>query len=371
MRSGFARRGLIALSRSLSARSILSSVKPTSHYSRESDMATNQGIRRAVERALKVERLRRDISELDEKARKAEQAENALILSLEGGPCRYCGITRSAVQTKTGAIKAQWYEDKSVCVWCFRERRPLGRDVPDMEHRERVVRTMVQPDVASRYIGHYLVEKAQFKWFAEVLGAKPHPRKRFAFTSGVELEQNLLPPKTPNVYSIREACPRCGCDRMWKQDPTPEPLYTASGKQLYPSQRRPISFTCNGCRALGPDIQSFINGIAKHIVGIEGSKRHTECDVTAAGTTRFSQSLSYAERIGITTWKLTEGAQPSAMPFAYLDVRELRRKAYDIVPKRDWLRMDLWQQQLDAHKRRYQESKRREDPRARVAQRSV
>lgn len=311
-------------------------------------MATD--VQRAVARALKVERLRKGLTDAVESVRKAAAADAAF----DGGPCRYCGRTQAVMRDERGTITPGWYDNKTVCVDCYLEQRPLGFAVPDAEHRERVIRLMVREDVARRYHSNHLIEKAAFRWWSEIPGAKSHPTKRFAYTSGPELEQRLMPAENVSRYSIRQPCQRCGCDRLWTQDPDAPEMYTAHGMALVRSTNRQPTYTCHGCASLGPSDEDYRNGVAEALVGIRGRTRALTMGGT--GTNKiFAPGRSYTEMLNIKLWRQT-GAPASGVPFSYLDRKALREAAFRIVPKKDWSRPDLWDQLDWARQTRLHES---------------
>ncbi|MEU2986235.1 hypothetical protein ABZ647_17725 [Micromonospora aurantiaca] len=296
-----------------------------------------QAVRDELERRERAQQVRDRLAEV--KARVEAQATEQARYS--GGPCAYCGVQWSAERDARGGVRPRWHQVTAgpCCAICDEDRHPLGGSIPltDEQHRERVVRRLVGEDVARRWWGSHILKGADFKWWHETPDASPG--ERFAYVDVGQLQAALTPdsPGEPG-YTSGEPCSHCGCAHMWVLHPERVAVMThdpVTGNPLTKPRRYtvPAAWVCHGCRDIAD-----INVIAERLVGIDGSRREWSIDAPTA-----------AQRIGLTWYegriKSRDGRRDLTLtPFAYLDLDELRRKAFELFPGQDmWRSKAIWQ----------------------------
>lgn len=251
----------------------------------------------AVERAV-VARERRQAEEAARVER--DRAEREAV----GGPCRYCGVTRSWEHDgERDQAMGRWYPGP-VCAWCEAER--IGPTESD--NRWRVLRKLLTRQQLGLSVGEYAVNRSGFRWWHEKPGAMTSETSRFAYVDRDELAARLA--TKPIEYATREPCERCGCPSLW---------------WLAPRQgHNPEHWVCRGC-AKTPDLEYLL-------AWASGLSRPSVASLGAAAS----------QVLGVYWWRedpnggRADPPKPCAVPFSYVDQQGARRRAWEVFGRSDW-----------------------------------
>jgi hypothetical protein len=138
--------------------------------------------------------------------RRAEREAEGKRRDAKGGPCVDCGATLSWLRV---GVVGRWHQTSAGprCVPCHEAR---GGDMlggaDDREARAAAIRAILGTAPAPARAGHgdrpardfwhdpWLVERAGFRWFSEVAGARPDPGAgRFSYITAGAILANLYP----------------------------------------------------------------------------------------------------------------------------------------------------------------------------------
>lgn len=242
-----------------------------------------------------------------EAAARAEQ-QRAVALAV-GGPCQRCGVTRSwEHDPEADRDVGRWYG--STCAWCESDRAWGVAGRTDVEHRELVVRRLLPAETTSGYGFGYLAQTSGFRWWHETPGAPTSPTVRFAYLDRDELAARLA--DRPPAFTNREPCRRCGCPGLWTH-----------GTSHDPHRGTVEVWTCAGCGRFHDlvDLAAWASGLNRPAIE----------DLGIA-----------AERVLGVHWWADDPAGGAAdpprpgPPFAYLDRRAARARAWEVYGTGDW-----------------------------------
>jgi hypothetical protein len=321
----------------------------------EAELAVaGEALDRAVSRALRIAEAKRAVDaarKAEERRRAEEERREAAFI---GGPCAYCGVTRSAVLHEPDVRRGDrpgppeerpfWTTSAAgpCCAWCDDERRSdidPSRVLPDEEHRDRVARRLVGPDLARHHLRGYLAEKVGFRWWHEAPGpGTTRPRlRRFTHLDPAKLRDAARVSESSGSYGSGEPCPRCGCAHMWVTVREPYERRVSGSDQTYTAydERR----RCMGC-AWADDLASVVERLVglnvRHMTYVNDSKGGIG---GPASDVRFAVEWYDPGRLkmrSVRNLPRRTGPAVNLVPFGYLDVPALRRKAYEAYPDEKW-----------------------------------
>lgn len=256
--------------------------------------------------------------------------------SFWGGPCRFCGVQRSAYRFARhngfGPItEVPRWVDRNVCQECDNDRRPLGALVSDIEHRERVVRSLVDPTVSKRWWGSNIVNVSTFKWWSETQGAIGGGERRWAYFDKVDLTDKLDVTASAPPYERMQPCPTCGCTSRWLPKPPPEPIVSPSGK-IVPVRSQGPTYFCAGCREFGSSVLEIKANILRRVLSVSPMHAVRELDER---TGIWSESAPLVQRMArdIPLWMETgrPASEAPDWPFGYLPLLDIKMRANKMV----------------------------------------
>jgi hypothetical protein len=243
-------------------------------------------------------------------AAKAERERQEAVAT--GGPCRYCGITRSwEHDPETDRPIGRWHDDGRICAWCEADRVWGITGRTDHEHRIAALRSLLPPEVTKWWADHALPERTGFRWWVETPGAATSETDRFAYVDREALAARLA--DKPIQYETREPCRRCGCPHMWRH-----------GTAVAPGNAIVETVECVGCRKVADLVYltMWATGLSRPSVENLGT---------------------VAERVlGVHWWSddpnggAADPPRPCTIPFAYIDRQAARRRAFEVFGREDW-----------------------------------
>lgn len=261
------------------------------------------------------------------RARRAQEAEQA---ASRGGPCKFCGVTRSWERVPRRARPVgRWYDSGTVCAVCEQTRTDHGRTrLGDLEHRETVLYELVPRWVRRIWLPGPLAERVRLPWWSES-GAGPATRP-FEHVD-VDAMVAALRPAAP-VYETREPCRRCGVADRWATSTVPENM-----SYVGPAAVQPMT-TVTRCAARSAfaycdPVESFEQFVGR-VTGL------------SAGAIE-SLGPAVGQVLGVHWWADAPNGgrmvppRPCDSPYGHVDRQAVCRRALEMFPDpRSWRSMD-------------------------------
>lgn len=275
--------------------------------------------------------------------RLATDRANRLEGTPDGGPCRFCGTTRSPepyTEPHTPGIdqpERRWWPAHDVCGPCHGERLggPGGErsPVPDDRHRWRVVARLLG-DTTYGWVGEHGLSRTGFQWWFET--GTPPAAEPFAYVDVAALRATLEPQPWAPEFETHEPCPRCGVADRWVTTTGPvvrtitdapvlggSPYAPALGETFTVTEER-TETTCHGCQ---------------HLPAEPGRRKPggtPALDEFAAQLTGLRRTTGAAALLGLTYWTdhsaANRDARPPTEPFGWWPDRdEIRARAWDLA----------------------------------------
>lgn len=276
--------------------------------------------------------------------KRAEAAREAADRTTRVGPCIYCGLSRS----RTGSLGWQGSNPKRLaCPWCVDDRW----DHTDLEHKSIVLNRIITGDWKARHypygrMAELLIQRTGFRWFHESPGATPGEWNSWAYLDLAAIRQRATPttPEPPPLFRRGDPCPKCGCAFMWTNMSgttwvtSPE---GGAGRDIVTGINSHVG--CGGCVEIRD-----LNDVMKKIVGVHGSLRRWPDFVTP---NTVGQEVASYELLGVTWFAdrpVRSGEHTRSLtlvPFAYLNLPDIRRRAFEHFPfQSQWTNQAAWAQ---------------------------